>query len=375
MARLPGRFPPNDEQVPQTMSRHQSPSTLLQPLQSSVAEFPRFWTVHAAVADTSALIADLMSSLQHRQNSPVVTAMKIGALRVFITDRVWAEVPRKIQQLGDSGRINADVAEHLWWTDYVPFLHVIDTSSLPQSAAADRLEMRDASDAPTARLHDLLAPVVAFATDADLLDYSIGCQEWRVSSRAGAKIAAAGGSAYMGSVLAIGLGEGVVATVNAMGFARELWFQVLVVAVIVLLIATRSRWEPVVRRRALETWEYRDEVLEIARVVADEVNRAYIAWDNSKTGQRGPTDTHRVAQLLAVRGPMSRSEIVEGLIPGAPERRKRQARAELLDLLIACSAFVEIRRHYWQAGRAAVDFGRCQYAALPQQEPEQEDVG
>jgi hypothetical protein len=46
-----------------------------------------------------------------------------------------------------------------------------------------------------------------------------------------------------------------------------------------------------------------------------------------------------------------------------------------LPVSVDANTTVEIRTHYWQVGRAAVDFGPSQYAALLQEETSEEDVG
>ena len=89
------------------------------------------------------------------------------------------------------------------------------------------------------------------------------------------------------------------------------------------------------------------------------VKNACETWDLSMTGTEGVTDAHVVARLLVNRQPMTRSQIVESILPEATQSRKAAVRRDLLPILKSCSAFVEIRRNHWQIGRSGIDFGHA----------------
>jgi len=117
---------------------------------------------------------------------------------------VWAEVPRKLKQLGSRGTIEATEAARLWWTRYCPLIRVVDTGHLPPSPAFRALAQRHPSDVPLANLVGLLAPVVVLAGDNDLIDAALSDGNWWIASKSGEMLSVLGVGAFSGTALTVG---------------------------------------------------------------------------------------------------------------------------------------------------------------------------
>jgi hypothetical protein len=164
--------------------------------------------IRPAVVDTSAFISDVMDCLRSGMVSPLLSAMRLGVVRVFVAQHVWAEVPRALATLGEEGRLDAAAAEALWWTTYVPLVRVVDVGRVPRSPTKHLMADRDWSDSPTDALVALLSPVVALASDRDLIDLGLAAKQWRPVARAGAVVALGSGGLHAGSGLTVAFGAG-----------------------------------------------------------------------------------------------------------------------------------------------------------------------
>lgn len=335
-------------------------STLLDTLPSAQS-MPRMLTVHPAIGDTSALISEVMMSVRTSRPSPLLIAMNVGVVRMHAGQHVWAEVPRVLSDLADNGRLDRQAAEELWWSEYVPMIRVVDTGGLPSSPSAISLAERDPSDVPTARLRDLLAPIVVLASDDDLIATGLAHETWWRAVDAALPVATAGGSVYLGLHAAILAGHGVIATTRAiLRWLRDPWVQCAVLAAGLGLAITRDHWQPAlrhrtehVRSRIRDTSEAGWELIES---LGAQLRSAFDAWDHAITGIAGESLAHAVAHVLCRTGPATRRGIAESLWPGASESELRRHTSTLRSELEGCSAFFEVSRGRWQCGRAGADF-------------------
>ncbi len=345
-------------------SRRMAPprGTLLDMWQSTGDPLPRVLTVHPAIADTSALVCDLMWSSRTGRPSRLLMAMQVGVVRVYVAEHVWAEVPRKIDELGDEGKLDAAVAAELWWTSYIPLVRVVDTGLLPHIEAPTDLVNRDRSDTPTERLRSLLAPVVVLATDKDLIKLGLAHEDWFQAASAGGAIAMAGGGMYGGTLLTVGVVHGVAGLARlTMRLFRLPVVQAIVIGALTLGIATHELWRPAIKRRLCSakdrSGDWTDALLVAIDGVVDLVGNAFTAWDASMTGTLGGTSTHELARSLASSHASTRTELVHRLRPDLEPGEHHRLLARLRPVLEDCSAFVESSRGRWQIGRAGVDFG------------------
>lgn len=80
-------------------------------------------------------------------------------IRCFVTHRVWAEVPRVLQQRHakpDSRPFDLRAAERLRWEQYLPAVQVVTVEGMaPVTDHARALLNRDPTDSATAILADL----------------------------------------------------------------------------------------------------------------------------------------------------------------------------------------------------------------------------
>lgn len=340
-------------------------STLVEWLGASSpdASWPRVLQVHPAVLDTSALVSDLFGRVRE-PTTPLLAAMHVGVVRGFAAQHVWAEVPRKIAEIGATGRLNAVAAEQAWWEDYVPLIRFVDASMLPDTPHHAALATRDASDGPTERLRALLAPIVVLAEDHDLIKLKLASEQWRPLARAGADVAVAGGStvAASGTVVAIGYG-GARLTAGTVRLLRQRPTVALTAGAALLIAAmTRRSWYAHIGRRLSVVGRSARaagaSAVELIGECVPRIEAAFDAWDREQVGEPGDTLAHRAARTLAASPvPLSRTTLAVELAArhGGSER---QLAAELRHVVEWCSAFVAVGQH-WQIGRTCVDFNRA----------------
>jgi hypothetical protein len=85
-----------------------------------------------AVLDTSVLTTDVIAATRRQEPSSLVAAMRHQTYRGFISHRVWAEVPRVLEDRAHEGEaFDLDRANELWWTTYLPLLRTVCTTELP----------------------------------------------------------------------------------------------------------------------------------------------------------------------------------------------------------------------------------------------------
>lgn len=336
--------------------------TLIEDLLVEEQRYPRWLTVHPIIADTSALLADLIGNVRYAVPTPLTVAMGIGLLRIYCPQHVWAEMPRKIDEKAEDEHLDRALMERLWWTEYVPFIRFVDTGDLPASQHRFLVERDDRSDKPTFILADLLAPVPVLAMDKDLRRYGLACDDWKSVAKASRTLAVVGGGVYGGVAITVGVGFAVVDLARSiMRLLTNEWVQTALLGTAIAAVATRDRWRrvvelraPSVRSGARTVWET---VLDLIEDTVERVHAAYGAWDSALRGEPGGSVEHRIAGLLAARPAMTRREMADALLPDETEIVRRRAVRELLPVLQRCTAFCELRRGRWQIGRAAADFG------------------
>lgn len=319
--------------------------------------------IRPIVADTSALVADIVSSTRSRTESPLLQAMGFGGLRVFIPHHVWAEVPRKLSELGSRGVVDPESAARLWWTRYCSLIRVVDTGRLPSSPAFNLLARRDPSDAPIAALVGLLAPVVVLAGDNDIIDSSLADGAWWIASKSGETLSLAGVGAFSGSALTLG-------TLDASWKAAKWtyaqlgnpWVQLAVGLVIVGLVITRELWSPSVRSKFRELGGNMGGIVEAVGPaighLAEEFERARLHLQQASIGSPGDSIVHAAARCLAVSGrPLTRTELAASMSPDAATQAQRLLVRSLGLAMGECSAFVQIASNRWQLGIERRDFG------------------
>jgi len=245
----------------------------------------------------------------------------------------------------------------------IPFLMPVHPGAFPTHPADAAMLARDRSDAPTAALRALLAPVVVLTEDSDLIDPLLLDADWRLVVRAGRTVAGTGGTAYGGILLTVAGGRGIGVSVRALGgLARRPWGQLAVFVLVIGLAATYDRWYPRARG-AWATVQASSSALveglgEIAAEYHVRLTAAYQVWDTAERGMPGDSLTHQAARLLAASPrPLTRTDLAALMRPNAGGAEQRHLVRQLGGVLSGCSAFAEIARGKWQLGRAGADFG------------------
>lgn len=328
-----------------------------------VGRQPGFLRIRPVIVDSSFLVADVLGAMREGRRTTFLEAVDFGALRPFAAHHVWAEMGRKVSDVPGEHGLDAQLAERIWWDEYVPRIRFVDVAGLPVPRADDILR-RDRSDAPTVALAGLLAPVVVLAGDRDLTDLGVAAQNYRSVMRdAGVLTVVSQGSWASVAVLSgvIGLVAWAYGVLNR-GLRHPLGQAAAVVSAVTLLL-TADRWTPLVEKRIPGWWKQTHTVVtqHILPVVGEVVNAYAVANQGFEAAAFGIGDTsliRSVAQALASSAnPMTRTQLARQFLPNESETARRRLVKRLAPILEGYNAFSSPSRHRWALGRAGVDFG------------------
>lgn len=318
-----------------------------------------------ALLDTSALTCDVLAALRRQRSSALVKGMQAGTIRSFIPHHVWAEVPRVLEdRYREGGKFDLAAAEALWWTTYVQLLRVVPTEGLPLTEEALVLAHRDPSDVGTLTLAGVLAPVVVFSTDPDLLSSGWADPQWGSVRAAVGKVR--DGEVMLdggGALLGLTLEAGTHAVRRAAGFTRAAPAVSLIAFALAAGGVALWHWRRPgdIRAAASAARQFVGHVSQGAVVIGERHRQGREYWSSAERGLRGDSSLHRVARHLALAlSPLTRTQILRGLTAemgdeGAGSWHSKMAGLDWL--LHRYPLFHEVERGRWQVGRSGADFG------------------
>lgn len=315
-----------------------------------------------AVLDTGVLTTEVIAALGRSWPSSLLAGLRSGVVRGFMPHHVWAEVPRVLEQRHRRhGGFDLRAASQLWWTAYVPVIYTVCTDHLPMSEQAEILAARDPSDVGSILLLEVLAPAALLAEDKDLVASGLACALWREVREALGLIDTAERTRRAADTMTN-------VTVNGSAMAvRGLYrgaraHPLIALGAGAVALALGARY---VRAHPGQVQAQAKKVLgQAVTVVGEEYARAerqyrsgQVVWRQAESGERGTATLHQVARLLARRGPMTRTEILEQL-EGVPAGFGHRALMDdLYRMLREFPMFCEVAPGRWQVGRRGVDFG------------------
>ncbi|MCT9011003.1 PIN domain-containing protein [Streptomyces rhizosphaerihabitans] len=300
------------------------------------------------VFDTSVLTSDITAALTRGQPSSILAGMRYGTLRGFIPHYVWAEVPRVLaDRKRESCAFDFAKAEWLWWHQYVPLLHVVSVTGLPMTAAADKLAHEDLSDVGLLQLAGVLAPVVLFAADRDLIRHDVAVRDWGALRAALGRIGAAEQGIRSSTTALEFSGRGLIGTAR---LARAHPLAASAAAAAVGIYAYRNRTRLTETRAALARVG-----TDALKVLSEPFIRHELherAWKDAERGTAGSDLLSQVIRLLArAPEPMTRTAILAAFPASAQEPHRRHMDG-LGRLLHRFPAFHQAEPGRWQIGRA-----------------------
>lgn len=320
--------------------------------------------IRPAVVDSSFLVSDILRTTRNRQQSTFLDGIKTGVMRAFIAHQVWAEVSRSIRRAAEERRLDAGVAEQIWWREYIPRLRVVEVEGLP-TIQANAVLARDPSDVPTMKLASLLAPVVVLASDRDLQDPGIATQKcFQVVEAAGSlTIVAEGTWAGMVAMQAAGAaGQSAVRGIAAVARRRE--GQLVLVglagaAVIGGALLRRATLREDTRRLGQRLGAViKEGVVPFLESMAMVYENAIKVWEAEEYQAKGGSVQQQVARALAVSPhPLNRTQLASLIRPDGTDAERRRLVRDLASVLAAAPAFSPVSKRRWELGRAGVDFG------------------
>ncbi|GHE51502.1 PIN domain-containing protein [Streptomyces capitiformicae] len=323
---------------------------------SSVDDRPLGGGFRIGVFDTSVLTQDITATLKRRRPSSILDGMRYGTLRGFIPHYVWAEVPRVLADLKSEGRtFDLAAAERLWWGQYIPLLHVVCVNGLPMTPAADKLAQEDLSDVGILQLAGVLAPVVLFAADPDLIRHEVAARDWGALRALLGKIGAAERAVRSSTTTVELSGRSLLATVR---LARAHPLATGALAAAAGIYAYRNRIRLPQARTTLSRFGI--EALMALSEPFDRHERHTRTWTDAERGTAGDDVLSLIARLLArAPAPMTRTDILAALPHTVREPHRRQMDG-LGRLLHRVPAFHQPTSGKWQLGRT-----NMQITALP----------
>ncbi|MGA5454415.1 PIN domain-containing protein [Streptomyces umbrinus] len=301
------------------------------------------------VFDTSVLTQDVTAALKRGQPSSILAGMRHGTLRGFIPHYVWAEVPRVLaDRKREGGAFDLVAAERLWWQQYVPLLHVEDVNGLPMTAAADKLAHEDLSDVGILQLAGVLAPVVLFAADPDLIRHGVAVPHWEAVRSVLGRIGKAEAGMKGSTSVLLGTGYTVAGAVR-LARAHPVAAGMAVAAAYAYL--NRARFTSETRAALARFGTGAVKVLGEPFVQHEVHGRD---WTQAQRGTAGDDVLSQVSRLLArAPGPMTRTDIL-GALPAVVQEPHRRQMNGLGRLLHRFPAFHQAAPGRWQIGRANV---------------------
>ncbi|MGW7821841.1 PIN domain-containing protein [Streptomyces puniciscabiei] len=315
---------------------------------SSASPRPLTSGFRLGVFDTSVLTSDVTAALKRGRPSAILAGMRQGTLRGFIPHYVWAEVPRVLaDRKHEGGTFDLAEAEWLWWKQYVPLLHVVSVTGLPMSAAADKLAQEDLSDVGILQLAGVLAPVVLFAADPDLIWHGVAVPKWGAVRETLGLIGKAEEAMQGSATLVVGAGHGLAGAAR-LARAHPVAAGVAVAAAGVYAYLNRSRFSGDTRAKLAR---FGTEAVKILGEPFAQHEAHRRDWTKAQRGTAGDDVLSQVARLLAhAPEPMTRTDILAAL-PAAVQEPHRQQMDGLGRLLCRFPAFHQVSPGRWQLGR------------------------
>jgi hypothetical protein len=332
---------------------------LVPPARSNVL---RTAPLRLAVFDCSVLSTDVIAATARLPlHSAFVEGMLEGTLRGFITHRVWAEVPRTLEDRWheSNGGFNLELAQRLWWQVYVPLLHTVETDRLPATPASRQLATEDPDDVGMLLLHAVIGPAALITCDPDLRRSGLVPEDWHHLRAAVWQVTEAEEQAQTANQIATIAVEGTARAVART--ARAAWdhpaMALLIAAVLVggFLIYRRTHPNPIPSEKIKPFLrDVGKAIVKQAAEVNQRFERGETVWADAERGSIGEELLHRVARVLACSPePMTRSDILAA-VPEFPGSTWFDRMYSLYELLRTYPMFCEIRPDRWQVGRAAV---------------------
>lgn len=317
-------------------------------MDSSLYPRPLTGGFRLGVFDTSVLTQDVTAALKRGRPSSILAGMRYGTLRGFIPHYVWAEVPRVlVDRRREGGTFDLARAERLWWQQYVPLLHVVSVTGLPMTAAADKLAQEDLSNVGILQLAGVLAPVVLFAADPDLIRHDVAVPNWEAVRSLLGRIGKAE-AGMQGSTSAL-LGTGYTLA-GAVRLART--------HPVAATVAVAAAGVYAYRNRARFTSDTRTTLARFGTEAVKVLSEPFVQhevhgrnWTQAQRGTAGDDVLSQIARLLArAPGPMTRTDILAAL-PAAVQEPHRRQMDGLGRLLHRFPAFHQAAPGRWQLGR------------------------
>ncbi|MFF7191398.1 hypothetical protein ACFZAR_40840 [Streptomyces sp. NPDC008222] len=229
----------------------------------------------------------------------------------------------------------------------MPLLHVVSVNGLPMTAAADKLAQEDLSDVGILQLAGVLAPVVLFAEDPDLIRHGIAVPKWRDVRAAVGRIGEAEADMQGSAIAVTGAGYGLY---GAARLARAHPVAAGIAAAAVGVYAYRNRARLTADTRA-KLARLGTEALKVLTEPYGHYELHKPVWSQAERGTAGDDVLSQVARLLArAPVPMTRTEIL-AVLPASVQTPHRRQMDGLGRLLHRFPAFHQAAPGRWQVGR------------------------
>lgn len=129
------------------------------------------------VVDTNVILSSLRNDCLHNWDSRLVRSTALGCSVLFAPDHVYEEIYEKLPKLAYDS-VSLEQLRVRFESVYLPIIRFVSISDLDEFDP-QIINIPDLDDRPTGRLAQLIAPVVVFSDDHDLIDADFAVSEWR----------------------------------------------------------------------------------------------------------------------------------------------------------------------------------------------------
>lgn len=311
--------------------------------------------LHARVADTNAILNQLVASARKPKAIALMTTTRDGGLRLHIATPLLDEIPEKILEDRDMQRrharfgISSDAVFQRWREQLCPRVRVVDVGEIDRAELA---AITDEDDLATAQLAAILGPGSAWSSDPDLTDPGLAepyVLELVIAIREVCVIDVQVAAASKNVALVTSLGTELVRAIARLDSrGRYLVGGLALAALVGVSVATYRK--PELRQSLIHALQ------RVADAITKEITEAYAlreAWADRippALALDTPRPERAIARVLAVAPtPLATQEIREVLAArGHPIDSVRIARE-----LRAHPMFVPVEGDLWQLGRHA----------------------
>ncbi len=141
------------------------------------------------IVDANAILSSVDNDCRTGWDSRLIRSTLFGSTALFAPDHVYREIYENLPNFV-SNVVSLEDLRDRFETEYLPILRFV-TVSMPEQMHPQVLAITDLDDRPTGQLAQLIAPVIVYTDDKDLINPGFAKREWRSTAGSTAVLAEA----------------------------------------------------------------------------------------------------------------------------------------------------------------------------------------